>query len=80
LAAHTKKIYRCSVELRRPGRRVRAARLDRRDRAGVCGGSGGSRDDEPLKEVAVLDRAALRLDHSRIPDYQETGSSMAPVW
>ena len=22
----------------------------------------------------------LRLDHSRIPDYQETGSSMAPVW
>jgi imidazolonepropionase-like amidohydrolase len=33
-----------------------------------------------IKEGAVLDRAALRLDHSRIPDYQETGSSMAPVW
>jgi hypothetical protein len=33
-----------------------------------------------IKEGAVLDRAALRLDHSHIPDYQETGSSMAPVW
>lgn len=33
-----------------------------------------------IKEGAVLDRTALRLDHSRIPDYQETGSSMAPVW
>jgi imidazolonepropionase-like amidohydrolase len=29
---------------------------------------------------SVLDRTALRLDHSHIPDYQETGSSMAPVW
>jgi imidazolonepropionase-like amidohydrolase len=28
----------------------------------------------------ILDRTALRLDHSHIPDYQETGSSMAPVW
>jgi len=28
----------------------------------------------------ILDRPALRLDHSHIPDYQETGSSMAPVW
>jgi imidazolonepropionase-like amidohydrolase len=33
-----------------------------------------------VKEGAVIDRTALRLDHSRIPDYQETGSSMAPVW
>lgn len=33
-----------------------------------------------IKEGGVLDRAALRLDHSHIPDYQETGSSMAPVW
>lgn len=33
-----------------------------------------------MKEGTVLDRTALRLDHSRIPDYQETGSSMAPVW
>ncbi len=33
-----------------------------------------------IKEGALIDRAALRLDHSRIPDYQETGSSMAPVW
>ena len=33
-----------------------------------------------IKEGAVIDRTALRLDHSRIPDYQETGSSMAPVW
>ncbi len=33
-----------------------------------------------IKEGAVIDRTALRLDHSRIPDYQETGSSMAPIW
>jgi imidazolonepropionase-like amidohydrolase len=33
-----------------------------------------------IKEGAVIDRTALRLDHSRIPDYQETASSMAPVW
>jgi imidazolonepropionase-like amidohydrolase len=33
-----------------------------------------------IKEGAVLDRTALRLDRSHIPDYQETGSSMAPVW
>jgi imidazolonepropionase-like amidohydrolase len=33
-----------------------------------------------VKEGAVIDRTALRLDHSHIPDYQETGSSMAPVW
>jgi len=33
-----------------------------------------------VKNGVVLDRAALRLDHSRIPDFQETGSSMAPVW
>lgn len=33
-----------------------------------------------IKEGAVIDRSALRLDHSHIPDYQETGSSMAPVW
>jgi hypothetical protein len=33
-----------------------------------------------IKEGAVIDRTALRLDHSRIPDYRETGSSMAPVW
>ena len=33
-----------------------------------------------IKEGDILDRAALRLDHSHIPDYQETGSSMAPVW
>ncbi len=33
-----------------------------------------------IKEGAVIDRTALRLDHSHIPDYQETGSSMAPVW
>jgi imidazolonepropionase-like amidohydrolase len=33
-----------------------------------------------IKEGAVLDRTALRLDHTHIPDYQETGSSMAPVW
>src|SRR5882724_6201105 len=33
-----------------------------------------------IKEGAVIDRTALRLEHSRIPDYQETGSSMAPVW
>src|SRR5580658_323365 len=33
-----------------------------------------------IKEGAVIDRTALRLDRSRIPDYQETGSSMAPVW
>jgi imidazolonepropionase-like amidohydrolase len=33
-----------------------------------------------IKEGAVIDRVALRLDHSHIPDYQETGSSMAPVW
>jgi imidazolonepropionase-like amidohydrolase len=33
-----------------------------------------------IKEGAIIDRSALRLDHSRVPDYQETGSSMAPVW
>jgi imidazolonepropionase-like amidohydrolase len=33
-----------------------------------------------MKEGVVLDRTALRLDHSHIPDYQETGSSMASVW
>ncbi len=33
-----------------------------------------------IKEGTVIDRTALRLDHSHIPDYQETGSSMAPVW
>jgi imidazolonepropionase-like amidohydrolase len=33
-----------------------------------------------IKEGALIDRTALRLDHSHIPDYQETGSSMAPVW
>ncbi len=33
-----------------------------------------------IKEGAVIDRTALRLDHSHIPDYRETGSSMAPVW
>jgi imidazolonepropionase-like amidohydrolase len=33
-----------------------------------------------IKEGAIIDRAALRLDHTHIPDYQETGSSMAPVW
>jgi imidazolonepropionase-like amidohydrolase len=33
-----------------------------------------------IKEGAVIDRTALRLDHSHIPDYEETGSSMAPVW
>jgi imidazolonepropionase-like amidohydrolase len=33
-----------------------------------------------IKEGAVIDRTALRLDHSHIPDFQETGSSMAPVW
>jgi imidazolonepropionase-like amidohydrolase len=33
-----------------------------------------------IKEGAIIDRTALRLDHSRIPDYAETGSSMAPVW
>jgi imidazolonepropionase-like amidohydrolase len=33
-----------------------------------------------IEERAVLDRTVLRLDHSRIPDYAETGSSMAPVW
>lgn len=33
-----------------------------------------------IKEGEVVDRTALRLDHSHIPDYQETGSSMAPVW
>lgn len=33
-----------------------------------------------IKEGAILDRDALRLDHSHIPDYQETGSSMASVW
>jgi imidazolonepropionase-like amidohydrolase len=33
-----------------------------------------------IKEGAIIDRAALRLDHSRVPDYRETGSSMAPVW
>lgn len=33
-----------------------------------------------IKEGTVIDRTALRLDHSHVPDYQETGSSMAPVW
>jgi imidazolonepropionase-like amidohydrolase len=33
-----------------------------------------------MKEGALIDRTALRLDHSHIPDYQETGSSMAHVW
>jgi len=33
-----------------------------------------------IKEGAIIDRTALRLDHSRIPDYQETGTSMASVW
>jgi imidazolonepropionase-like amidohydrolase len=33
-----------------------------------------------IKEGAIIDRTALRLDHSHVPDYQETGSSMAPVW
>ncbi len=33
-----------------------------------------------IKEGAVIDRLALRLDHSHIPDYAETGSSMAEVW
>jgi imidazolonepropionase-like amidohydrolase len=33
-----------------------------------------------LKDGVVLDRVALRLDHSRIPDFQESNSSMAPVW
>jgi imidazolonepropionase-like amidohydrolase len=33
-----------------------------------------------IKEGAVIDRTALRLDHSHISDYPETGSSMAPVW
>lgn len=33
-----------------------------------------------IKEGVVLDRQALRLDHSHIPDYAETGSSMAEVW
>jgi imidazolonepropionase-like amidohydrolase len=33
-----------------------------------------------IKEGVVIDRTALRLDHSHIPDYAETGSSMADVW
>ena len=33
-----------------------------------------------IKEGAIIDRTALRLDHSHIPDYSETDSSMAPVW
>jgi imidazolonepropionase-like amidohydrolase len=33
-----------------------------------------------IKEGALIDRTALRLDHSHVPNYQETGSSMAPVW
>ena len=33
-----------------------------------------------IKEGTLIDRAALRLDRTRLPDYQETGSSMAPVW
>jgi imidazolonepropionase-like amidohydrolase len=33
-----------------------------------------------IKEGALIDRTALRLDHSHIPDFQETASSMAPVW
>jgi imidazolonepropionase-like amidohydrolase len=33
-----------------------------------------------IKEGVVIDRLALRLDHSHIPDYAETGSSMAEVW
>jgi imidazolonepropionase-like amidohydrolase len=33
-----------------------------------------------IKEGTIIDRTALRLDHSHIPDYAETGSSMASVW
>jgi imidazolonepropionase-like amidohydrolase len=33
-----------------------------------------------IKDGQVLDRVALRLDHSREPDFREFGSSMAPVW
>jgi hypothetical protein len=33
-----------------------------------------------MKQGRIVDRAALRLDQSHIPDYAETGSSMAPVW
>jgi imidazolonepropionase-like amidohydrolase len=33
-----------------------------------------------MKEGVLIDRTALRLDHSHIPDYQETGSSMAHTW
>jgi imidazolonepropionase-like amidohydrolase len=33
-----------------------------------------------IKEGSVIDRTALRLDHTRVPSYRETGSSMAPVW
>ena len=33
-----------------------------------------------IKEGVVIDRLALRLDHSHIPDYAETGTSMAEVW
>jgi imidazolonepropionase-like amidohydrolase len=33
-----------------------------------------------IKEGTVIDRTALRLDHSHLPDYQETASSMASVW
>jgi imidazolonepropionase-like amidohydrolase len=33
-----------------------------------------------MKEGRLVDRAQLRLDHAHLPDYQEMGSSMAPVW
>jgi imidazolonepropionase-like amidohydrolase len=33
-----------------------------------------------MKEGKLIDRVALRLDHSREPDYQEVGSAMSPVW
>jgi imidazolonepropionase-like amidohydrolase len=33
-----------------------------------------------IKEGVLIDRLALRLDHSHIPDYAETGTSMAEVW
>jgi imidazolonepropionase-like amidohydrolase len=33
-----------------------------------------------MKEGELLDRAALRLDRTHAPAYQEVGSAMAPVW
>jgi imidazolonepropionase-like amidohydrolase len=33
-----------------------------------------------IKEGSVLDRTALRIDHSHDPEYREIGSAMAPVW